>query len=640
MKYRISTLLIILFTIPFFGQVDKAIDSLKQSLFQNEINDTSKVSLYLDLGKQFASIDLDSSSFYTKKALKLSLLNSNYRIVKTYSNLGLLQFYNSNSDSARYYYDKALQILDKENNSIERSTVYANYSLSFQNSSQNFDKKIAYSQKAIDLVIDNDIEVCLLYFNHSIIYVNAGFNQKSKKYLKLAYQTSKNAKDYRVEAAALRQLAYHYIDEKKNDSARIYLERGLELCELTKSPEICFHINSKLGELYDEMELFDKAETSLLAAKEFAETRKLKYDMMASNILLGKHELKQGDFQKSSDYFQKFEDLYKGNKEPHLGYLAYKDWSDVEYKLGNYKKSNEFLNRYLTLQDSTYSKQNREMLAEADAKYESEKKDKELAKQELEIQKTSTQYNYMKGLAIFLLVAAILIFVVFQQRQKRKNQEIVTLKREHQIKTLESLIEGEEKERFRIAKELHDGVNGDLSAIKFKLSSLLEMNNKVIKEAITMIDDSCQQVRAISHNLVPQSLVNFNFIEAIQEYCNNMDAIHTPKVSFQKLGGDIQIEKKSELNIFRIIQELVTNSIKHAEASEINVQISCRDNLMHITFEDDGKGFDKNQVESDGIGLKNIQSRIDYLNATMDLISNKQGTSYTIEIDTNKLNDH
>ena len=247
----------------------------------------------------------------------------------------------------------------------------------------------------------------------------------------------------------------------------------------------------------------------------------------------------------------------------------------------------------------------------------------------------------MTATAIVLLITSILLFLFFKQRQKRKTQEILTLKREHQVKTLEALIEGEENERFRIAKELHDGVNGDLSAIKYKLSSLLGMNNKVITEAIAMIDDSCKQVRAISHDLVPPSLENFNLVEATEIYCTNLNDTNTEtEVEFQHLGDPIEVAKKVEINMFRIIQELVNNSIKHAKSSMINVQISNRKQHIQITVEDNGIGFNKDDVRTNGIGLKNVRSRVDYLNASMDLISNTNGTSYTIDIDIDQLNDN
>ena len=95
-----------------------------------------------------------------------------------------------------------------------------------------------------------------------------------------------------------------------------------------------------------------------------------------------------------------------------------------------------------------------------------------------------------------------------------------------------------------------------------------------------------------------------------------------------------------EINIFRIIQELITNSLKHAEATEIDVQISFQNDSLQVTVEDDGKGFDKREVSTKGIGLSNIESRIQYLHASVDFISNDRGTSYTFEIDTKKLNDN
>jgi signal transduction histidine kinase len=264
----------------------------------------------------------------------------------------------------------------------------------------------------------------------------------------------------------------------------------------------------------------------------------------------------------------------------------------------------------------------------------------QLQQKKNELQKADIQNKYFSGISLLFLMVSILLFILYKQYRKQKDKEIISLKREQQVKTLESLILGEEKERFRIAKELHDGVNGDLSAIKYKLTSLLEKNNIVINEAVEMIDKSCEHVRAISHNLIPPSLEKFNLIEAVDDYCASANDIHEPEITFQHIGKEVNIPKKVEVNIFRIIQEIITNSIKHAKATEINVQVSNQNNNLQITIEDNGVGFNKDKVSGDGIGLKNIQSRVDYLNASLDLVSNNKGTSYTIEIDTSKLNDN
>ena len=187
--------------------------------------------------------------------------------------------------------------------------------------------------------------------------------------------------------------------------------------------------------------------------------------------------------------------------------------------------------------DSILQEENLKNVSEIETKYETAKKDKELLAQNLEIEQANGRLQSRNAQLYFLLFSLVLLGYVFWQRQKRKNQEIDSLKKEHQIKTLESLIQGEEKERFRIARELHDGVN----------------------------------------------------------------------------------------------------ALKHAEAQQINVQLSCREEEIQLTVEDDGKGFDTSAQNKSGIGLSNIQSRVDYLQADKDVLSNQEGTSYTLSMNKNIL---
>lgn len=624
-----------------FGQT-KEIDSLK-NLFDNaQLNDSTEIDVYIALTRAYLPINVDSTHKYSKISLQKAKKTNNYGIVMAFNNIGSVLDLRSHADSARFYYDKAIAHLDKNDNKIERSIIYANYSLSYQNSNR-MDLALEYNEKAIALANGNDEEICRLYFNQAILYLRSGMPQIGKKFLRMAYESSRKANNLRVEGATLQTLGFAFVQEKELDSARIYLEKGLDLCERTKSPETCYRVNSALGDLYIEMNLYSKAHEAILKAKNYAISRNKTYDILESLLHLGELENRRNNFEKSVLYFKEFDELYKldGEKEPIVALDAFKLWSDTEYKRANYKKSYELLKQHNSIYDSIFTMKNKELLTEANAKFESEKKDKEIAEQQLVLAdqqlvltESKSKTRTMSILIVSLLLASILLWFLFQQRQRRIQQQLVTIQREQEVRTLESLMEGEEKERFRIAKELHDGVNGDLSAIKFKLSSLLAMNNTVIKEAVAMIDNSCEQVRAISHNLVPPSLKNFSLLEAVDEYCQSMNSIHAPKIHFQQVGDAIDIDKKQEANLFRIVQELVTNSIKHAEAKEINVQISHLENTLQLTVEDNGIGFDPETAKSDGIGMQNVQSRIDYLNATMDFISNEKGTSYTIAMDT------
>ncbi len=636
MKLKITSIFLFLFTLSFFGQVDSYYTIVKTS----EI-DSVKANAHYELGWLLKLNDLPAAIKHTDSALIIYKgLNATRKVALCQFQISTLYRLSGDFKESLVNLDKFQQYVTSVNDVDNMAFVFYEKGVIYTQMG-NYEQGLAQFYKAIGIT-EKSGNIGL----SGSVYNSIGVVYNDLERYPEAIESFEKAIDFysKVEASGEflgdvnNNLGDAYKHQGYYDKAKEYYISALHFYKEVESEWGISLINMNLGVLYTEKKEYNKASLYLEKAYKTQKKNNFKTDLALTLSSLGMLYIEIDNYTKSEAYLKEGLALKSDNKtsKRELYFEMYR----LNQKRSDYKNALFYHKKYVLFKDSIFNEENTKNVHWIKTEFESEKKDKELAKQELEIQKATTQFNYLIGLSTFLLVSILLLWVTFKQRQKRKNQEIVTLKREHQIKTLESLIEGEEKERFRIAKELHDGVNGDLSAIKFKLSSLLEMNNKVIKEAITMIDDSCQQVRAISHNLVPQSLENFNLEEAIQEYCNHMDAIHIPKISFQKLGEHIKIGKKSEVNIFRIIQELVTNSINHAEASEINLQISCRDHLMHITFEDDGKGFDSDNIESDGIGLKNIQSRIDYLHASMDLISNQDGTSYTIEIDTQKLNDH
>ncbi|WP_271785377.1 sensor histidine kinase [Aquimarina algiphila] len=151
-----------------------------------------------------------------------------------------------------------------------------------------------------------------------------------------------------------------------------------------------------------------------------------------------------------------------------------------------------------------------------------------------------------------------------------------------------------------------------------------------------MLDNTVEQVRRISHNLAPSSLLNFNLIEVIQQFCDRINSSNPLNTSFQYFGKQFKLEKEKETVIYRIIQELTNNIIKHANATEALIQINSYENKLHITVEDNGIGFDPD-VKSHGIGLQNIKSRVSLLNANLDIHSSAEGTSFNIEIYLDKI---
>ncbi len=626
-----------------FSQTHTIIDSLKLELSKHKA-DSIELRILNDLAYYYGFQNIDTSLTYGKMAFTKATKLNNFK-AKARSNLYMGNaFLHSNVyDSARYYYNAALKIAKEHN--VNQSAMYSSLGMLYK-AEGNYEKAIETYFEGINYDEDtnNEYGKFVKLLNLANTYDKLENITKSIEYESKALRLANNSQNKNINFARgtlLNNIGGSYAKLNDLDTALEYFKQSLAVnIENQNKKEIARNYNN-IGVILEKQKNFNEAIEFLYKALKIREELGDEDEQVETNMVLGTvyGSMKNGTL--SEKHFLKALNIANSINDKSLISEVYLAMSDSYTGQSSYLNALNSFKSHVQFKDSILIENNLKNINEVEIKYQTEKKDKEIISQQLEIQKKKTQNNYMLGGLVFLIVAVVLLVFLFRQRQKRKNQEIVALKRENQIKTLEALIEGEENERLRIAKELHDGVNGDLSAIKYKLSSLLEMNNKVIKEAITMIDDSCMQVRAISHNLIPPSLESFDLREATQVYCTNLNEV-TPNISieFQYIGDTVELPKKAEINAFRIIQELVANAIKHAEASKIDVQISGRDNIVQITVEDNGKGFDRDTISSDGIGLKNIASRIDYLNATTDVISNEKGTSYSFEIDKTVLNDN
>lgn len=527
--------------------------------------------------------------------------------------------------------------------------------------------------------VNDTVNLLFAHYEKGVIYSQKGDLEESLKEFYKANAIAETVHNDNMVGNTINSIGLVYNDLEKYDEAIKSFEKALALYKrINVTDEQLGDVYNGLGSSYKNKENYTEAKENYEKALEVYKSSNSEFGVAIANFHLGVIATEQKQFKEALPFFNIAYEIQKKNDFESEFIKTLSSLGEAYFELGEYEKSELILNeglqfdienklsakdlyfelyrtnvkqnntkealkfheKYTSYKDSIYIQENIKSINLLQEQFETAKKEREIFEQNLQLQKQGTRMNYLIGISAFLLLVCLLLWFIYRQRQKRKNQEIIALKREYQIKSLEALIEGEEKERFRIAKELHDGVNGDLSTIKYKLSPLLEMNYKVIKEAITMIDDSCKQVRAISHNLVPPSLENFSLTEAMENYCTDMDTVNTTNINFQVLGNELSLPQKAEINIFRIVQELITNSLKHAEATEIDVQISFQNDSLQVTVEDDGKGFDKNEVSTKGIGLSNIESRIQYLHASVDFISNDRGTSYTFEIDTKKLNDN
>ncbi|WP_461303528.1 sensor histidine kinase [Aureisphaera sp.] len=222
----------------------------------------------------------------------------------------------------------------------------------------------------------------------------------------------------------------------------------------------------------------------------------------------------------------------------------------------------------------------------------------------------------------------------------KKQMHIQELAYQHQEDLLHSTILTQEGERKRIARDLHDAIGSKLNVIFLNICRLKEQDmNKQEVEALTaevesVINTTIDSIRLISHELLPPTLEEFGLTEAIHELqygFNKMEGVH---IYFDPTANNETIDDKIvELNLFRVLQELVNNSIRHGKATEINIQLTITDSLIDLKYEDNGKGFEMAHIEHrKGLGMKNIESRLHMIKAEFALHSSPgQGISMKIE---------
>lgn len=226
--------------------------------------------------------------------------------------------------------------------------------------------------------------------------------------------------------------------------------------------------------------------------------------------------------------------------------------------------------------------------------------------------------------------------------EKIRVRNLVTKHRhQQQIGKINGLLEGEERERKRIAEELHDGIACDLTAIKINLAIINQQNKNesskgILSELSEIIEKSCVQIREISHNLSPSSITNYGLLIATENFCKKVESLYHLQINFSSRGDRIDIEDQSKMHIYRIIQELVNNIVKHSKATVANVEINYDFPVIVVIVNDNGKGFSAKEVRK-GIGLSNIESRIRFLDAKLIQFSDKNGTSYSIEINVKRI---
>ncbi len=314
---------------------------------------------------------------------------------------------------------------------------------------------------------------------------------------------------------------------------------------------------------------------------------------------------------------------------------AHKTLSAIYEAQGKYRESMSEYRLYEQQKDTLLNRDKIRDIHELELKYQTAQKDRELIAKDHNILRAAV-LNRKKNLLVVvsLALAALCIggLALFRYLQKIKGKRV---QQPQEVALLKATLAGEEAERIRLGQELHDGVGGYLSAIKINLSSLRMKlpalsGETLFDRSLLLTDEANEELRGIAHNLVPSSLVKKGLGKAVAEFCAYLGHKGAPVIRVQETGIPQRLNPVSELAIYRIIQELMHNILKHAQATEASLSLSWQETLLLIAVEDNGIGME--EQDKTGIGLENTKRRIAALQGSLELESSPgAGTSVYME---------
>jgi signal transduction histidine kinase/tetratricopeptide (TPR) repeat protein len=590
----------------------------------------------------YVEYELEKGVEYGKKAIEGAYKLQNDTLVGQAEFFTALNFHEINVDSAIIYTQKSYKKLKKYNHpwfifALDNLSLYYIQKSMYPEALEYSLEELAYYKNLNDSanIVDASIDVGYLYdrigdyktaleWHHKtlneakkikneyliikvngfigIVYDELQLYDSAHYYNQIALQGYKKFEEMDRYRTWCSNIANTYSKQKNWPEAIKYLTLSLENEDYTLPSNAIKLIN--LGKTYTELKEFDKAEKYL--------------DLGIENCIFHKQilYLSEGYFHKSTLYTAK---------------------SDFKGALENYKL-------YKAYQDTAFNEQKSNQIAYMQVKFETEEKEKLLLEEQhkkqvaenenlqLDIKLTSRNNLLLASGGALLLVFFGGFYWIQRNRKKltaEKNKAII----EEKDRGLKAVINAQEEERSRVARELHDGIVQELTVIKNQLQgavSLTSGDTKILLEKLTNdLQASSKEVRNISHQLMPLALKELGIVAAMQDMLDKVLSPLNIKYDFEEIGMEERLPEKIEVSLYRIAQELTNNIIKHSGANQVTLTLNNRGGFITMIVEDNGHGF-KTDTKSDGIGLTNISSRINLVHGELKYESNEETGTVTI----------
>ena len=602
----------------------------------DEPNDT--LSTVDSLVSTFPYLITDSAEQAKLNVQQALLLNKGKSIkVSAFGNycLGFYSRIKGKNRTAIKYHNRALSLYTEMGNEDRQVLVLNELGIVYKNLSQ-YEKSIETYKKGIEIA--ERIESTRLADVYSNLAVVITYMKKYDKALQYLFKSYKLESDTIGKQVILLNIGATYKDNGQDSLAMLYYQKALKVCD-DNNLAVCYRnevLHNIANELINNLE-YKKGLKYLFEIAEFEEGENNKRDLAHTYLSIASAYKAMQNHDKAIYFYNKSIVFSIETETNDQLLLAYTFLSDIYSKKNNFKEALVYHQKYTSLKDSLFSidkvKYNENLLAEFEASSKENeilllKKERELQEKELLLNKNNLQNNRIIqivtiSLAVLSLIAVFVLALFYRQKLHNKQllaekieeinkQKMHSLLQDQEVNAIKSEIEGRVNERKRIAQELHDGVGGNLASIKLNLANIIgDYSDEKLKAIMGNIDDTCNEIRDISHNLISLKIQSHSFSYLVKKFLNEilvgkmlkLNLNIYPEAELDKLPNELKIE------LYRIIQELMNNVIKYSEAQVVDVQILRGDKYLNLMFEDNGKGFDTKE-STGGIGLKNIRSRI------------------------------
>ncbi|WP_162843256.1 tetratricopeptide repeat-containing sensor histidine kinase [Ichthyenterobacterium magnum] len=613
-------------------------------------NDSAKIRMYNKIGFSYIFNDTDKALEVIIKGKKLAKEKKfMFGLTELTNTHGIYMDVTGKLDSAKFYFTKALKLSREHKISIIESMCLNNLGM-FNWNNGNYNEALNYFFQALKMYenINDEKSVSVPLNNIGLIYQEMNLSEKALDYHKQALEIRKKYKLEKDQVASLNNIGICYKELGQIDNAISVYKEGLKLAKtsdnlldyyrLLDNLANSYHINGdylKSIEIHlkalDKPDNFNADEKGNLVA--YA-------NLVSSYNHINKPEKGLFFAKKGFDIIKKYPDF------EHYSADLFLHAAESNYMLGNIKTARTYIDRFVAIKDSLFSEQNAKAIADLEVQYDTEKKEKqiliqraELAEQSLTIQKRNYQLYGLIGLALILGIIGYL----FYNQQKLKNQQ---LQKENELKDALVKIETQnrlQEQRLRISRDLHDNIGAQLTFIISSIDNLkygFEIKDEQLTSKLDAISNFASSTIYELRDTIwamNKSEISFEDLQArISNFIDKANSIDDAINFSFAIDNSVNLSKEftsvEGMNIHRVLQEAIHNSIKHAEASEIKVNVSQYKNAYHFEVSDNGKGFNPKTVKK-GNGLNNMQNRIHDIGGEFAITSNEtSGTKIRVKI--------